>query len=160
MIQQVCGNCDGTGTIIRNPCITCRGKGVVHATAKETINIPKGVDNGVNLRVAKKGHAGQGGPHGDLIIHVKVRNHNYFKREGANIHTDLFLNIGQAVLGSELTVKTLYGNITIKIPPGAQHEERKKISNYGIQKLPPNHHQKGNHYVTIKVVIPKKLTNE
>ena len=138
--------------------MTCRGRGTVHGTAKETINIPKGVDNGVNLRVAKKGHAGSGGPHGDLIIHVKVRSHNYFKREGSNIHTDLYLNIGQAVLGSDVAVKTLYGNVTIKLPPGTQHEERKKISNYGIQKLPPNHHQKGNHYVTIKVIIPKKLT--
>lgn len=160
MIQQVCGNCDGVGQIIRNPCMTCRGRGTTHATAKETINIPKGVDNGVNLRVAKKGHAGQGGPHGDLIIHVKVRSHAYFKREGANIHTELYLNIGQAVLGGDLIVKTLYGNVTIKIPPGTQHEERKKISNYGIQKLPPNHHQKGNHYVSIKVVIPKKLTDD
>lgn len=93
MIQQVCGNCDGMGTIIRSPCMTCRGKGSVHATAKETINIPKGVDNGVNLRVAKKGHCGSGGPHGDLIIHVKVRPHSYFKREGANILSDLYLNI-------------------------------------------------------------------
>lgn len=112
--------------------MTCRGKGSVHATAKETINIPKGVDNGVNLRVAKKGHCGNGGPYGDLIIHVKVRPHSYFKREGANILTDLYLNISQAVLGSDVVVKTLYGNVTIKIPPGTQHEERKKISNYGI----------------------------
>lgn len=63
-------------------------------------------------------------------------------------------------MGSDVVVKTLYGNVTIKIPPGTQHEERKKISNYGIQKLPPNHHQKGNHYVTIKVVIPKKISFE
>ena len=132
MIQQVCGNCDGVGEIIRNPCLTCRGRGTTHGSVKETINIPKGVDNGVNLRVAKKGHSGQGGPHGDLIIHVKVRPHAYFKREGANIHTDLYLSISQAVLGGDLTVKTLYGNVTIKIPSGTQHEERKKISNYGI----------------------------
>lgn len=112
--------------------MTCRGRGTVHGNVKETINIPKGVDNGVNLRVAKKGHAGNGGPHGDLIIHIKVRPHAYFKREGANIHTDLYLTIGQAVLGGDLSVKTLYGNVTIKIPPGTQHEERKKISNYGI----------------------------
>ena len=112
--------------------MTCRGKGTQHVTAKETIKIPKGVDNGVNLRVAKKGHVGQGGPAGDLIIHVKVHNHSYFRREGSNIHTDLYLNISQAVLGSDVIVKTLYGNVTIKIPPGTQHEERKKITNYGI----------------------------
>lgn len=94
--------------------------------------MPKGVDNGVNLRVAKKGHAGQGGPPGDLIINVKVKPHAYFKREGSNIHTELYLSISQAVLGTELKVKTLYGEVTIKLPPGTQHDEKKKISNYGI----------------------------
>jgi len=132
MIQQVCGNCDGVGTLIRSPCMTCRGRGSEHGQVSETINIPKGVDNGVNLRVSKKGHAGAGGPPGDLIIHVKVRPHSYFRRDGTNIHTDLFLTISQAVLGSESKVRTLYGDVTIKVPPGTQHDERKKISNYGI----------------------------
>ena len=132
MIQQVCGVCDGTGRVIRTPCITCRGKGTTHGQVKETINVPKGVDTGVNLRVSKKGHAGRGGPHGDLIVNVKVRPHNYFKREGSNIHTDLYLSISQAVLGSEIKVKTLYGDVKIKLPPGTQHEEQKKIANYGI----------------------------
>ena len=112
--------------------MTCRGKGTTHGQVKETINVPKGVDTGVNLRVSKKGHAGRGGPHGDLIVNVKVRPHNYFKREGSNIHTDLYLSISQAVLGSEIKVKTLYGDVKIKLPPGTQHEEQKKIANYGI----------------------------
>ena len=64
------------------------------------------------------------------------------------------------VLGSEVKVKTLYGDIRMKIDPGTQHSDKKKITNYGVQKLPPNHHQKGNHYVTIKVVIPKNLNKE
>ena len=103
--------------------MSCRGKGTTHGQVKETINVPKGVDTGVNLRVSKKGHAGRGGPHGDLIVNVKVRPHNYFKREGSNIHTDLYLSISQAVLGSEIKVKTLYGDVKIKLPPGTQHEE-------------------------------------
>jgi len=78
----------------------------------------------VNLRVSKKGHAGNGGPAGDLIVHVKVKPHAYFKREGSNIHTDLFISIGQAVLGSEVLVKTLYGNVRMKIAAGTQHDER------------------------------------
>ena len=120
--------------------MTCRGRGSTHGQVKETINVPKGVDNGVNLRVSKKGHAGQGGPPGDLIINVKVKPHAYFKREGSNIHTELYLSIAQAVLGAEMKVKTLYGDVTIKLPAGTQHDEKKKISNYGIHKLPPNHH--------------------
>lgn len=132
MIQQVCGNCDGAGAVIRNPCTTCRGKGIVHESVKETINIPKGVDNGVNLRVSKKGNAGLGGPAGDLMIQVKVKPHPYFKRDGSDIHTDLFISIADAVLGSEVKVKTLYGDIRMKIDSGTQHNEKKKISNYGV----------------------------
>ena len=120
--------------------MTCRGKGSQHGNVRETINVPKGVDNGVNLRVSKKGNAGNGGPAGDLIVHVKVKPHAYFKREGANIHTDLYVSIGQAVLGAEIPVRTLYGNVRLKVSPGTQHDERMKVTNYGVQKLPPNHH--------------------
>jgi len=79
--------------VIRNPCTTCRGKGVTHQSVKETINIPKGVDNGVNLRVSKKGHSGLGGPPGDLMVAVKVKPHPYFKRDGSDILTDQFITI-------------------------------------------------------------------
>lgn len=75
--------------MIRNPCVTCRGKGLQTSKAQETVDIPKGVDNGVNLRVSKKGHAGDGGPQGDLIIHIRVKAHPVFKRDGSNIHSDL-----------------------------------------------------------------------
>ena len=95
-----------------------------------------------------------------MIIHVKVKPHPYFKREGADINTELYINISQAVLGAEVPIKTLYGDVTLKVSSGTQHDERKKISNYGVQKLPPNHHQKGNHYVTFKIVIPKVLNPE
>ncbi len=61
------------------------------------------------------------------------------------------------MLGADLNVKTLYGDVKMKIDQGTQNEDKKKIANYGVQKLPPNHHQKGNHYVTVKIIIPKKL---
>ena len=99
MIQQVCGNCGGAGTIIRNPCYTCKGHGVTHQNVKETVNIPKGVDSGVNLRVSRKGNAGVNGPAGDLMIKVKVKPHPYFKRDGSDIHTNLFISVADAVLG-------------------------------------------------------------
>lgn len=80
--------------MIRHPCPTCRGRGVTTQQVKETINIPKGVDNGVNLRVSKKGNAGLGGPAGDLMIQIKVKPHPLFKRDGADIHSDLFISVG------------------------------------------------------------------
>ena len=133
MIQQVCGNCDGAGSVIRSPCTSCRGKGVTNSLVRETINIPKGVDNGVNLRVSKKGHSGVGGrPAGDLMIQIKVKPHAHFKRDGADILTDLYISLSDAVLGSEVKVRTLYGDIRMKVDGGAQHNDKKKISNYGV----------------------------
>ena len=75
--------------------MTCRGKGAVFNSVKETINIPKGVDNGVNLRVSKKGHYSPVGPPGDLMVQIKVKPHPYFKRDGSDIHTDLFVTVSQ-----------------------------------------------------------------
>ena len=129
MIQQVCGNCDGKGQVNRSPCITCRGRGNTTNQVKETVEIPKGVDTGVNLKVSKKGNAGDGGPNGDLIIHVKVRSHPTFKREGHNVHTDLQLSIAQAILGDTVTVPTLSGETNLKIPAGTQHGTQMKIAN-------------------------------
>lgn len=111
----MCGGCDGHGRVIRSPCIECSGRGFLHKSVKETVKVPKGVDSGVNLRVAKKGNAGEGGPPGDLLVSVKVKPHAYFKREGSNIHSDCFLSITQAVLGSEVLVKTLFGDVKLKI---------------------------------------------
>lgn len=69
---------------------------------------------------------------------MKVKPHPYFKREGTDINTDLYVTVSEAILGTEAVVKTLYGDIKLKIDPGTQNEEKKKISNYGVQKLPPN----------------------
>lgn len=121
MIQQVCGNCDGKGSMNRNPCITCRGRGNTTSLVNETVEIPKGVDTGVNLKVSKKGNAGDGGPSGDLIIHVKVRPHPVFKRDGHNIHSDLNVSISQAVLGDTVIVPTISGKTELNIPAGTQH---------------------------------------
>lgn len=69
-----------------------------------------------------------------------MKPHEYFKRDSADIHTDLFISVPDAVLGSEVKVRTLYGDVRMKIDSGTQHNDKKKISNYGVQKLPPNHH--------------------
>jgi len=98
--------------------MTCRGKGSTFSSVKETINVPKGVDNGVNLRVSKKGHFSPVGPPGDLMVQIKVKPHPYFKRDGSDINTDLYITLSQAVLGAELGVKTLYGDVKMKIDPG------------------------------------------
>jgi molecular chaperone DnaJ len=116
--DEVCYSCDGLGKVIRSPCPDCEGKGFEFGKVREVITVPKGVDTGVNLRVAKKGNAGDGGPAGDLLVKVNVKPHAYFKRDGANIYSDCFISISQAVLGSEIKIKTLYGDVKMKIPQG------------------------------------------
>ena len=76
------------------------------------------MDTGVNLRISKKGNFSVNGPPGDLMIQIKVKPHPYFKRDGSDINTDLFLTVSEAILGTEATVKTLYGDIKLKIDPG------------------------------------------
>lgn len=97
---------------------SCKGKGSVTNSVKETINIPKGVDTGVNLRISKKGHFSTQGPAGDLMISLKVKPNPYFKRDNFDILTDLYISIGQAILGADVNVKTLYGDVKMKIDPG------------------------------------------
>ena len=91
---------------------------MVTSTVKENVSVPKGVDNNMNLRVSKKGHNSQSNIPGDLIINVQVKPHHYFKRENFDIHTDLFISLSQAVLGSDIVVKTLYGDVKIKLESG------------------------------------------
>lgn len=90
MVQMSCEGCNGMGQIINNPCTSCNGGGTLYSTTKETITVPKGVDTGTNLKMTGKGHCGEErAPPGDLIISIKVKPHIYFKRDGANINTDL-----------------------------------------------------------------------
>lgn len=156
-IAMDCTTCGGQGTIIKNPCTSCYGKGHTNNKATETINIPKGVNDGMNLRVARKGHYSTGGQNGDLFVKVKVKPHSYFKRENFDIHTVNNISISQAVLGSNITVKTLYGDVSVTVDPGTNDGDIKKLNNYGITKLPPNQTQKGHHIIKFKLVIPNKL---
>ncbi|MFS8160497.1 MAG: J domain-containing protein [Candidatus Roizmanbacteria bacterium] len=105
---------------------------------KESITIPKGVDNGVNLRLSKKGNFSLTGDNGDLLIKVNVRSHPYFKREGPDIYTDKFITFTQAILGAITRVETLTGKIDLKIRPGTAPGEQIILENMGVNKLPPN----------------------
>lgn len=159
-IAMDCSACGGNGSIIRNPCTTCYGKGHTNSKTSETINIPKGVNDGMNLRVARKGHYSVNGNNGDLFVKVKVRQHPYFKRENFDIHTVNNISISQAVLGDKIKIKTLNGEVLITVDSGTNDGDIKKLVNYGITKLPPNQTQKGHHFVKFKVVIPNKLNNQ
>ena len=94
------------------------------------------------------------------MIKVHVKTHPYFKRDGYDIHTDKYISITQAILGSLVEIQTLYGKMKVAVPPGTNHGDIKKISNYGVNKLPPNNNGRGNHYVHFKIKVPKSLNSD
>ena len=154
-----CDACGGTGKIIEQPCETCRGKGRVSNAMKVVVTIPAGIDDGQSIRLGGKGEAGyNGGPDGDLLVTIRVKSSKQFVRDGYNLYTNLTIPVTTAVLGGEVTVPTLSGELKYNIPEGTQSGTTFRMREQGIQKLRlPG---KGDLYVNVTVEIPKKLTSE
>ncbi|CAD8134894.1 unnamed protein product [Paramecium octaurelia] len=159
-IQMACTKCRGTGISIKNPCTTCRGMGIQKQPTNETINIPKGIADGQNLRVTGKGNVGEnGGKAGDLIVKIQVKPDPYFKRDGYDLITNAYISIAQAVLGDTIKIKTLGGDKQVSVKPGCQDGEKMRLSGLGINKLAPNQNQKGDQVINFKIQIPTKLND-
>ncbi len=119
-----------------------------------TVKIPKGVRNGSRVRVAGKGGEGmRGGPPGDLYIVTRVKPHRYFRREGDDIYLDVPITVSEAVLGGKVTVPTIYGKTTIKIPPGIESGKKLKLKEKGMPRLKGG--GKGDMYVVLYITAPK-----
>ena len=122
-----------------------------------TVDTPPGIDNGMNLRVSGEGAEGDpGAPRGNLLVQVLVDEDDYFIRDGANVHTEAPISITQAILGGTVDVKTLTGEVEVKVPQGCQTDTKLMLRGKGIQKL--HGAAKGNHVVHLKVKIPKEFT--
>lgn len=129
----------------------------VRKSKSVTVDIPAGVDTGVSMRVQGKGAEGDSGfPPGDLYVQIEVMKDKYFVRKGADVYVDVPINMTDAVLGGEVDVQTLDGEITMKIPKGTQPDQQMSLKGLGIQHL--NSSRKGNQYVTLKIKIPTELT--
>lgn len=156
--QTTCPSCHGEGQKPEKPCTSCSGTGRKMNEKKVEINIPAGVFDGALLRVSGKGEAGErGAPSGDLRIYVQVSSSKQFVREGDTIYSKQKIHVFQALLGTEITVDTIYGSSTIKIPAGTEHGKKFRLNGEGMQKLGTN--AKGDHIVEIQVEIPKKLSS-
>ncbi len=154
-----CPNCHGTGKNPKAFCKVCNGEGTIAKEKKLTIKIPKGIESGSKMRVAHEGNAGRnGGRPGDLYVVVYVKSSKEFTRHGFDIYTELEITTPQAVLGDDISVKTIHGEVLAKIPAGIQNGDRITLKGQGVPYL-GSESQKGNHYVTIKVNIPKKLSS-
>ena len=127
---------------------------------KITIKIPHGVEHGSKMRVANEGNAGRnGGRNGDLHVVIHTRPSKEFARQGFDIYTELEISTPQAVLGDEIEVNTIHGKTIAKIPAGTQNDQRITLKGQGVPYLGSDTH-KGNHYISIQVVVPKKLSSQ
>ena len=155
--QQPSSHCGGRGTIIRNPCKTCRGTGKTAARKSLEINIPAGIDDDQNIALRGQGDAGSnGGPAGDVIVHVTVKADPMFERDGYDVTIHVPITFSQAVLGDDVEVPTVDGRIVQHIPEGTQSGTKFRLRGQGIQYL--NGRGRGDQYVIVDVEIPKKVT--
>ncbi len=155
--QQPCSHCGGRGTIIRKPCETCRGTGKTAARKSLEINIPAGIDDDQNIALRGQGDAGSnGGPAGDVIVHVTVKADPMFERDGYDVTIHVPITFSQAVLGDDVEVPTVDGRIVQHIPEGTQSGTKFRLRGQGIQYL--NGRGRGDQYVIVDVEIPKKVT--
>ena len=132
-IQQACPRCQGTGTVISDPCVTCHGHGRVQEQKTLSVKVPAGVDTGDRIRLAGEGEAGEnGGPPGDLYVQIRVKEHPIFSREDNNLHCDVPISVTVAALGGELEVPTLDGRVVLKIPAGTQAGKQFRLRGKGV----------------------------
>ncbi|MGM0640781.1 MAG: molecular chaperone DnaJ [Thermotogota bacterium] len=149
-----CPTCNGQGKIIDKKCSKCSGNGKIHKKEKLNITIPSGVEDGYVLRLREKGNAGKnGGPAGDLIIHVKVNPNKNFVRKGADLETQITVDYVEAALGTEVKIPTLEGEIVEKIPEGTNPGTVIRLKNLGMPNFSGK--KRGDIYVKIKVKIDK-----
>jgi molecular chaperone DnaJ len=154
-----CPTCGGRGEVISTPCHTCRGSGLERKTIKKTVQVPAGVDNGTQIRLAGEGEPGTlGGPQGNLYLLLDVKSHKFFKRRENDILLNLDINVAQAVLGAEVEVPTVDGSAKLKIPSGTQPGKMFTIKARGVPYLRKS--GRGDQLVLINVDIPSRLTKE
>lgn len=160
MVQSTgaCPKCGGTGKIIHQPCPTCRGKGAIRRNKKITVNIPAGIDDGQTVSLKGQGNSGaNGGPAGDLLVTVAVRDSDKFERNGSNVLSEVEVSFTQAALGADLQVDTIDGKVKLTIPEGTQPGTIFRLRGKGIPFLRGS--GRGDQYVTVNVAVPKSLNS-
>lgn len=156
---KTCDRCGGKGKVIKDVCPTCSGQGRVRKTLTKEIEIPAGIDDGQTLKVSGAGDCGvNGGSSGDLNVRITVKPDEIFEREGYDIYTEIPISYMQATLGDEITVPTIDGKVKYKIPEGTQTGTVFRLKGKGVKRLYRS--ERGDHYVTVKVEVPKNLTKK
>ena len=156
----MCERCRGEGRIITTPCEKCRGQGRVRNNRRVVVNIPAGVDDGINVRVTGEGEvSARGGTPGNLYVVLTVKQHEFFKRQGNDIVYELPISFTQAALGDEVEVPTVDAKKTpLKIPAGTQSGRSFRLKNMGVPVVHSS--ARGDQHVIVKVVTPTNMTPE
>ena len=157
--STTCRRCNGTGEINTHPCSSCGGKGTQHILDELEINVPSGIQNGDRIRVDGKGEAGRmGGAAGDLYVEVDVAEHESYVRRGDDLLAAVQISMTEAALGTDIEIPTLDGREKLKIPPGSQPGELFKLRGKGMPRL--RSRGRGDIYLTLEVLVPRKLNSE
>ena len=158
-MAQPCSACGGTGRVTTKTCKACGGRGKTMHTEALKVKIPAGADTGSRVRIRGMGGAGiGGGPAGDLQIELTVKDHPIFKRKGDDIHVEVPVTFGEAVLGAKIEVPTIDGISAMTLPPGTQGGQRFKLSGKGFPSTKTG--RRGNQYVTINIAVPRNVSDK
>ena len=158
-ISTTCPQCKGRGSVILDPCSSCRGAGKKKAAKTVQLKIPAGVETGSRLRLRGEGEAGDfGGPSGDLYVFISVKSHEFFERRGNDIYCRIPVSFVQAALGAKIEAPTLQGKEKIKIPKGTQSGHTFRLKGMGIPRL--GDYGRGDQIIETLVVVPTNLNKK
>lgn len=157
-MQSVCPDCKGKGQKPSKVCSDCRASGLSQEKIRFKVKIPAGIDDGESIRLAGKGEVASSGQAGDLYLRIRVKAHESFVRQGSDIKSQEFINFSQAAGGDKIEVKTVQGLVKLKIPEGTKSETVFRLKNKGLTKV--NGRGFGDHYVLIKIKVPKGLNKK
>ncbi|MEE2705147.1 MAG: molecular chaperone DnaJ [Pseudomonadota bacterium] len=157
-VERTCPSCRGEGSVIKDPCRTCSGSGVIQKKKTLEVNIPKGVENGTRMRLSGEGEAGlKGGPPGDLYIFLSVKSHQLFQRDGSDIFLKVPISMPVAALGGEVEVPSIDGKkVRVTIPKGCQSNHQFRLRGKGMNVL--NSKMRGDMFIETIVEVPINLT--
>ena len=158
--RTTCSSCNGSGQLIKVLCSDCRGKGLSKVMKDLIVKIPPGISDGDIVKLTNQGDPGiNGGPNGDILVHINVDPHEVFVRKNINILLGVDVDIVQASLGREITIPTIEGETIIQVKPGTQSGDQLKLSGLGFPEI-NNPRKKGDMIVILRVITPTKLSKE
>lgn len=157
---QTCPDCQGTGKVTKDKCVDCHGTGYIPNRKTIKVTIPAGIDNGQSVRIREKGEPGtNGGVRGDLLVEVIIGRHAIFQRQDYNIYSTVPISFAAAALGGEVVIDTVDGKVIYDVKAGTQTDTKIRLKGKGVPSI-RNKEVRGDHYVTLIVQTPEKLSGE